>query len=249
MYKLQKNNIFILLILLFIVCDAKAQDTTKALKKNSIALIPDANITYPLFSNFTDHDGDIFIPYANIAPGISLAYTHVIFSNKYTILSYKIGVGTDIYNYSMWYLPTGGNFGIPTMEKIINISLSPGIIILQKFKKMGWQNELNLTGSYQVYHSSSFTGLQNSAQIVDYGNMDNDGLYLIYSTGLRFSLGKKYDLTPLISFPFLDLTNIGHWFFSHNSYAASSIPPSTSSITPMLPYNDFGFKLVFSYDF
>ncbi len=231
------KKVFLIGLLIIMVSIAMAQDTTFQPKKNNFAIIPGANVTYPLSSSSIAG----YVPYnASIAPNLDFDYYHIIHSDRLNTISYKIGCGGGIFLYTI----NDGNIqggieSVGTMEKNI-INLNTGISTAHKIGKVWWYNEISLSADYQNYDaiiSGNFS--PETISIVGGENSTQGGIYLLYSSGFTFSLGKNYNFTPLLEFPLVCLSNIWSWDYH-------PIPPST---IPQLPFGDFNIELMFSHAF
>lgn len=164
--------------------------------RNSVSFTGGTNITYPIVHSipYTPWGG---LGLLKASPWLSIAYGHSLRYTNHFSLGLKLGAGITQYDFSIpWEISYYEN-------RVNEMELYTGIFTnIRISKKVGWHSELDAFWSSKMKCNSNWGNSIWSA--LPYGNYSN--LFLLYQTGISFSLCKNFALTPILAFPIINFS-------------------------------------------
>ncbi len=227
-----------LILLVAVALNCQGQDTTKKLSRSSVSLAAGANVTYPTGSYLPGGPWG-GVPLGSTAEWGSLSYSYLLLNSSHVSFGIKAGIGYAQYKY-MGKFAIEVTYGPPILLQQINEDeISCGVFTNIKIsKRIGWYNELDIVESWEAStRSSNMYGVNNDVlSNLPYGNYAN--LFLMYQTGISVSVTRHISLTPLISFPLLNVSALRYQFLQSFNEALPSLNDYSSFRTGlMLKYN------------
>lgn len=213
---------FVSIGLFFIGLNCIGQDTAKHLSKSSVSFTGGGNITYPTVSSLSTK------PATCIEPWASLSYNIILNCNNNYSFGVKFGMGVVQYRYNSIIIDesNGNKIGTQTLQQINQVVFSSGVFANAVLSKtISWYNELDFLGEAVVYYlyNPNAGGNNGYEPIQNFTNENEYNLYLYYYTGIAIRINRNITLTPLITFPLLNITTLFPQNISTNINAYNSL--------------------------
>lgn len=197
----------VLVSILLTTINCLAQDSANvSLSKSSFSISGGINLTYPTVSNFIDY-GEV-TPITCLQPWETISYSFLLHNSN--CLGIKLEIGDLQFRYN-GILQAPSTISILTLQQINKIELSTGpFLITALSKRIGWYNELGLTGEVVVYYlyNPNHTSFNGDIRAQDFTDEADFSLYFYYTTGIVLKLDKNLRLIPHCTFSLLNITTL-----------------------------------------
>lgn len=187
---------------------AAQQDTL--MPRKSLSIDAGYSITYAILFSQYQYNNSTYSPVSGAGPQVSATYNYSLINRRHSMLGVRLKIGYFQYRYLYTVTSQGSNAASNEYEYKTFLGAGFGLYMIKRIKKIGFYNEVNISGKTQVKDRFSVSDQQ--PQSIDLACDNPKNIYLNFQSGISFYLIKNLVFTPFLAYPIFEVSNVAFLF-------------------------------------